>query len=96
MRHTSVNRTSAPEGVDRIEELVVQLGRLLRHRAYQREKIVSPMLLRHLPFDAGYTWQGEGNLRDRLRRAALDARTVDHLIANARTEYASMLERITA
>ncbi|WP_430911223.1 hypothetical protein [Methylobacterium sp. sgz302541] len=93
MRYTSVNRTAAP---DRLEELMAQIGRLMRHRAYQRDKIVSPLLLRHLPMDAGYAWQGEAALRERLVRASLDAKTVDHLIANARAEFATMLERITA
>ncbi|GBU19102.1 MULTISPECIES: hypothetical protein [Methylobacterium] len=97
MRHTSVNRSGSlsPEA-SRIDEIVAQIGRLLRHRAYQRDKVVSPLLLRHLPHDSGYAWQGEEALRQRLERAGLDARALDHLALNARTEFARMQERTRA
>ncbi len=40
---------------------------------------MSRFLLRHLPSDSGYAWQGEAVLRERLLRAKLDAATLEHL-----------------
>ncbi|MDP4006641.1 hypothetical protein [Methylobacterium sp. NEAU K] len=66
--------------------MTAQIGRLLRHPAYRRESVVSPLLQRHLPNDAGYAWNGEASLRERLGRAALDAASIDHLIRNVQAE----------
>lgn len=70
-----------------VDELVRQIGRLLRHPLYRRSAVVSPPLLRHLPFERGYQWQGEAELRERLLRAQLDAGTLNHLTFGARSEY---------
>ena len=70
-----------------IDILAAQIGKLLRHPAYRRASIVSPLLLRHLPADAGYAWNGESALRTRLMAAALDAASLDHLIRNAQDEF---------
>lgn len=70
-----------------IDMLAAQIGRLLRHPAYRRGAIVSPLLLRHLPADAGYAWNGEAALRARLTAAGLDAASLDHLMRNAQDEF---------
>ncbi len=73
-------------GMPDVEVLAVQIGKLLRHPAYRRETVVSPLLLRHLPFDPGYAWNGEARLRTQLAAAALDAASLEHLIRNVRAE----------
>ncbi|APT32250.1 hypothetical protein MCBMB27_02959 [Methylobacterium phyllosphaerae] len=74
----------ATSGVDM---LVLHIGKLLRHPAYRRESIVSALLLRHLPHDAGYAWHGEASLRTRLVGAGLDEASLDHLIRNVQAEH---------
>ncbi|SDO27061.1 hypothetical protein SAMN05216360_11833 [Methylobacterium phyllostachyos] len=74
-------------GASPIEMLTAQIGRLLRHPAYRRGAIVSPLLLRYLPADAGYAWNGEAALRARLTAAGLDAAKLDHLVRNAQDEF---------
>ncbi len=90
MRHAAVNRIATDADGARIRVLIVQVGRLLRHPAYRRERVVSPLLLRHLPFDAGYAWHGEDALGTKLAHAGLDIATLDHLIGNARAELARL------
>jgi len=70
-----------------VETLALHIGRLLRHPAYRRESVVSPLLRRHLPFEAGYAWNGEAGLRARLTSAALDEASMDHLIRNVQAEF---------
>jgi hypothetical protein len=70
-----------------VERLAAHIGRLLRHPAYRRESVVSPLLRRHLPYDAGYAWDGEAALRTRLKAAALDEASLDHLIRNVQAEF---------
>ncbi|MCJ2136406.1 hypothetical protein MKK69_20525 [Methylobacterium sp. J-026] len=72
--------------VPNVEVLAVQIGKLLRHPAYRRETVVSPLLRRHLPFDAGYAWNGEARLRTQLAAAGLDAASLEHLIRNVQAE----------
>jgi hypothetical protein len=74
-------------GGSSIEVLAVHIGKLLRHPAYRRDSIVSPLLRRHLPHDSGYAWTGEATLRTRLASAALDEASVDHLIRNVQAEF---------
>jgi hypothetical protein len=69
-----------------VERLATHIGRLLRHPAYRRESVVSPLLRRHLPYDSGYAWDGEAALRTRLKSAALDEASLDHLIRNVQDE----------
>lgn len=90
MRHAAVTRVGTERSETRLDALVLQVGRLLRHPAYRRASVVSPLLLRHLPLEAGYAWQGEALLRTRLARAGLDAASLDHLIGNARAELARL------
>jgi len=73
-------------GSSSVEMLAAQIGRLLRHPAYRRGTIVSPLLLRYLPTDAGYAWNGEAALRARLKAAGLDAAKLDHLMRNVQDE----------
>lgn len=91
MSRSSVQRTgngagASGSGPSPIEMLAAQIGRLLRHPAYRRASIVSPLLLRHLPTDAGYAWNGEAALRARLTAARLDAASLDHLLRNVQDE----------
>jgi hypothetical protein len=81
MWFTSVNTASTDSnaGPKIIAELARQMGRLLRHPGYRRGNIVSALLLRHLPADSGYAWQGEDVVRERLTRAKLDPATLEHL-----------------
>ncbi|MCJ2066219.1 hypothetical protein MKK63_26480 [Methylobacterium sp. J-088] len=74
-------------GASPVDMLAAQIGKLLRHPAYRRGAIVSPLLLRHLPTDAGYAWNGEAALRARLTTAGLDAASIDHLLRNAQDEF---------
>ena len=90
MRFTAAQRIAPGEGAGRVDELTRHIGRLLRHPAYRRGRVVSAMLLRHLPAEAGYAWRGEDSLRERLGRAALDVERLDHLICNARAELARL------
>lgn len=78
---------------NRIEHLVVQIARLVRHRGFVRDKVVSALLLKHLPMDAGYAWSGEAALHARLVKAALDPTTLNHLIASARLEIEMIHDR---
>ena len=80
---TSVSRASSAGDLN---ALVRQIARLVRHPAYRRNQIVSPMLLRHLPADAGYAWQGEAVLLERLTKAKLDDASIDHLIGSVQSE----------
>ncbi len=71
MSRSSVTWTGNGAAVSEVEDpgidiLVVHIGKLLRHPAYRRDSIVSPLLLRHLPHDSGYDWTGEATLRARL------------------------------
>ncbi|MGU3667892.1 hypothetical protein ACLBX9_27210 [Methylobacterium sp. A49B] len=92
MRRTSVtsggkdagNSSSGPSSIDR---LALHIGKLLRHPAYRRESVVSPLLRRHLPYDAGYAWNDEAALRKRLGAAGLDEASLDHLIRNVQAEF---------
>ncbi|WCS23149.1 hypothetical protein LOK46_18420 [Methylobacterium sp. NMS14P] len=70
-----------------VETLALHIGRLLRHPAYRREAVVSPLLRRHLPYEAGYAWNGEAGLRTRLAGAALDEASIDHLLRNVQAEF---------
>lgn len=96
MRYSAVKGGGSAQGGDRLEELTTQIGRLLRHRCYQREKVVSPMLRRHLPYDSGYAWQGEATLRERIKQAGLDAKSIDHLIVSVRAEFERIMARMSA
>jgi len=74
-------------GSSPVDMLAAQIGRLLRHPAYRRGAIVTPLLLRYLPADAGYAWSGEAALRARLTAAGLDAASLDHLMRNVQDEF---------
>ena len=86
MRQEAVTRQGKGATISPLDILTSQIGRLLRHPAYRRESVVSSLLQRHLPTDAGYAWNGEPALRERLGRAALDAASIDHLIRNTQAE----------
>jgi hypothetical protein len=86
MRQSAVTGKGNGRNVSPLDVLTAQIGRLLRHPAFRRESIVSSLLLRHLPNDAGYAWNGEAALRERLSRAGLDAASIDHLIRNTQAE----------
>ena len=91
MRHQAVRRSGPGSGAglqtDRIGDLALQIGRLVGHRAYAREQVVSSMLLRFLP-NGMRPWQGADDMRRRLDLAGLDQRALDHLSANVATEIA--------
>ncbi|MCJ2026899.1 hypothetical protein [Methylobacterium sp. J-067] len=87
MQFTSANRSGSPSGSGDLDSLVRQIARLVRHPAYRRNRVVSPLLLRHLPFDHGYAWQGEASLLDRLTKAKLDGASVQHLMGSVQSEY---------
>ncbi|MHB2204952.1 hypothetical protein [Methylobacterium sp. CM6257] len=87
MSRSSVTwRGGGPE-ISNVDILTLHIGKLLRHPAYRRESVVSPLLRRHLPYDSGYAWAGEADLRERLARAALDEASLDHLIRNVQAEF---------
>jgi len=86
MRPSAVSSNGNRSNVSPLDILTAQIGRLLRHPAYRRQSIVSSLLQRHLPNDAGYAWNGEVALRERLGRAGLDAASIDHLIRNTQAE----------
>lgn len=79
-------RGRAPERSD-VDLLTLYIGKLLRHPAYRRESVVSALLRRHLPYEAGYDWNGEASLRERLGHAALDPASLDHLLRNVQAEF---------
>ena len=87
-KRVSIGSDSAP-----IDALVLQIGKLVRYRGFARDKVVSGMLLKYIPTDAGYAWNGEAALQARLEKAALDTKTMDHLIASARIEIVMIQSR---
>lgn len=87
MRLQAVTRSGPSTSSDRIGDLTVQIARLVRHRAYVRDQVVSGMLLRFLP-NGMRPWLGPDDLRRRLDAAGLDQRSLDHLFANVATEIA--------
>ena len=86
MQFSAANKNGTTAQPSALDDLVRQIGRLLRHPAYHRSTIVSAMLRRHLPFDGGYAWHGEALLRERLEKARLDRPTLDHLLGSVRGE----------
>lgn len=86
MSRSSFTWDGKGRGTSEVELLALHIGKLLRHPAYRRANIVSPLLLRHLPHAAGYDWNGEAALRERLRHAALDRASLDHLLRNVQEE----------
>lgn len=90
MRYTTVDRYGTNDTDAGIAALTLYVGRLLRHPAYRRERVVSPLFLRHLPFDAGYAWHGEDQFRTRIARAGLDRASLAHLLGNAKAEFARL------
>lgn len=87
MLFSSNNGATQSGGTSDLDTLVRHIGRLVRHPAYRRSNVVSAILLRHLPMDAGYAWQGEAGLRDRLSRSKLDSQTIGHLVGSVQAEY---------
>lgn len=84
-------KAASPRGASgELEALVHQIGRLVRHPAYRRSQVVSALLLRHLPAEAGYAWRGEAALLDRLKSAKLDPVTITHLIGSVQVEHARL------
>lgn len=73
-----------------LEDLVRQIGLLLRHPSYRRNAVVSALVVRHLPFDSGYRWRGEIALRDHLLKAQIDAKMLNHLLVGTRVELARL------
>ena len=86
MARTSVTSKGRARDASPVDLLALHIGKLLRHPAYRRASIVSPLLLRHLPHGSGYDWNGEAALRERLRHAALDQASLDHLLRNVQAE----------
>ena len=80
------NAGSSSKGPSSIDRLAAHIGKLLRHPAYRRDSIVSPLLRRHLPYDSGYAWNDEAVLRGRLAAAGLDEASLDHLLRNVQAE----------
>ncbi|GJE38495.1 hypothetical protein [Methylobacterium persicinum] len=87
MQFSAAKNTSPFGASGGLDTLVRQIGRLVRHPAYRRNRVVSAVLLRHLPMEAGYSWQGEAGLLARLTSAKLDAATLNHLIGSVQAEY---------
>ncbi len=87
MQFSAAKNANSPRGSGDLDTLVRTIARLVRHPAYRRNRVVSPLLLRHLPVDGGYAWRGEDALLDRLRSAKLDPVSIDHLIGSAQSEY---------
>lgn len=90
MQFSAAGKNGSAGDTNDLGLLVRQIGRLVRHPAYRRSRIVSALLLRHLPAEAGYAWNGEANLLDRLRMAKLDAATIGHLIGSVQDEQARL------
>lgn len=90
MWFANATKTSDDGGAQAIRDLVRQIGLLMRHPAYRRGNIMSPMLRRHLPSDPGYAWQGEEVLRERLVRAKLDSATLDYLRVGVQAELETL------
>ncbi|GJD37484.1 hypothetical protein [Methylobacterium aerolatum] len=90
MQFSAANNTTKDQGGttrDPLDDAIRQIGRLVRHPAYRRQAVMSAILMRHLPFDGGYQWAGEGALRTRLVSAKLDANTLSHLATTAGDEF---------
>ncbi len=86
MQFTSANRSGSSSGSGDLDSLVRHIARLVRHPAYRRNRVVSPLLLRHLPFDCGYAWQGSEPPRPP-DPAKLDSASLHHLIGSVQSEY---------
>ncbi len=93
MRELLRKRVSIVSDRAPIDALVIQIRRLVRHRGFARDKVVSAMLLKYIPADAGYAWNDEAALHTRLVKADLDMKTVDHLIASASLEIVMIRAR---
>lgn len=80
-----------------LDTLAVRMRRLVLHRAYSREEIVSPALKRLMPPRALYGMLAPdvASLRERVRRAGVDARMVDYLLHAVETEMDSARLRLT-
>ncbi|KAB1073746.1 hypothetical protein [Methylobacterium planeticum] len=91
----SVTKTQkADQPLNGIDELVGRIRQLVRHRGYERDKIVSAMLRRYLPNMGGAGWNGEASLRQVLTQAKLDQKSIDHLSANVVGEIHMAHERL--
>lgn len=87
MRLQAVKRSGPGAPTDPVGDLALQIARLVGHRAYVREQVVSGMLLRFLP-NGLRPWRGPDDLRQRLDAAHLDQRALDYLFANVASEIA--------
>ena len=93
--YSSVKRTQkADQPLGGIDELILRMRQLIRHRGYDRDKIVSAILRRYLPNAGGSAWNGEAVLRQNLTQAKLDQRSIDHLVANVMGELHMAHERL--
>jgi hypothetical protein len=78
-----------------IDELVLRIRQLIRHRGYDRTKITSEYLKRYLPGENDRTWQGETILRKHHASAQIDNGTLTYLVQNVHIELQMAHERLT-
>ncbi|WP_336488974.1 hypothetical protein [Methylobacterium nigriterrae] len=94
LRFSATKTQKTPQPINGIEDLVLRIRQLIRHRGYDRDKIVSAMLKRYLPSSGGPGWTGETALRQSLTKAQLDQKSIDHLVANVSGEIQMAHERL--
>lgn len=91
-----VGAQGGPEGSDvGIDELVIRIKQLIRHRGYDRTKINSSCLKRYLTSERSRDWAGEGVLRQHYATAQIDRRTFAYLVENVNIELQMAHERLT-
>lgn len=78
-----------------IEELILRIRQLVRHRGYDRAKITSECLKRYLPSENDRNWQGESVLRMHQATAQIDRGTLAYLVENVQIEPQMAHERLT-
>ncbi|GJD97313.1 hypothetical protein [Methylobacterium iners] len=92
-RNGAQSELGTPEGS--IDELVLHIRQLIRHRGYDRTKITSEYLKRYLPRENDRDWQGETILRRDHATGQIDSGTMAYLVANVRVELQMAHERQT-
>lgn len=92
-RYSSTNLNASRPGPGGTDDLIVGIRRLVRHRGYERDKIVSALLKQFLPKIGGAAWAGEAALRRDLVAACLDEKAIAYLVACAGGELQMAHER---
>ncbi len=94
LRRPVAGYNAADENIDR---LIVGIRRLVAHRGYDREALVSPMLKRLLPPNrpSGDPAAETATLRGRLKAACPDAKAVAYLTVSVESELDFARLRLT-